>query len=167
MERGRQRPQTRLLGIETKTKWAVVVAGRCRKQGLENVTVWAGDAREMVGRMVPDGVLGRVFMHFPDPWWKKRHAKRRLLDDALLADLSRLLAPGGELFVQTDVRERATSVVELLRERADFRLTGDDGLLSANPYGARSNRERRVEADGLPVYRILAIRGRSYIRGRS
>jgi tRNA (guanine-N7-)-methyltransferase len=158
LERGRQRPQNGLLGIESKTKWAVVVAERCRKQGLDNVTVWAGDAREMVGRMVPDGSLARVFLHFPDPWWKKRHAKRRLLDGSLLAELARLLVPGGEIFVQTDVHERATAVVELLRARTDFRLQGDDGLLPANPYGARSNRERRVEADGLPVYRILAVR---------
>jgi tRNA (guanine-N7-)-methyltransferase len=159
LERGRLCPRTSLLGIESKTKWAVRVGERCRKQGLDNVTVWAGDARDLLGRMGPDGVLKRVFVHFPDPWWKKRHAKRRLLDPVLLSELARLLVSGGELFVQTDVRERAASIVELLRSRVDFRLTGDDGLIAANPYGARSNRERRVEADGLPVYRILALRG--------
>jgi tRNA (guanine-N7-)-methyltransferase len=158
LERGRLCPRTLLLGIESKTKWAAVVDGRGRRQGLDNVRVWAGNARDLIGRMVPDGALQRVFLHFPDPWWKKRHAKRRLLDAALLCELGRLLAPGGELFVQTDVRERAAAVVELLRSRSDFGLAGDNGLLAANPYGAQSNRERRAEADGLPIYRILAVR---------
>ncbi len=159
LERGRLCPHALLLGIESKTKWAVVVGERCQRQGLDNVEAWAGDARDLLRRMVPDGTLRRVFLHFPDPWWKKRHAKRRLLDASLLSDLERLLPSGGELFVQTDVRERATSIIELLRARADFDLKGEEGLIAANPFGAQSNRERRIEADGLPIYRILAVRG--------
>ena len=159
LERGRLCPRTLMLGIESKVKWAVRVEERCRRQGLHNVVAWAGDARDLLRRMVPDGSLRRVFLHFPDPWWKKRHAKRRLLDASLLSDLTRLLVPGGELFVQTDVRERAAAIIELLRTRAEFDLTGDEGLIAAHPYGAQSNRERRAEANGLPIYRILAVRG--------
>ena len=158
LERGRLCPRTLLLGVESKTKWAAVVEERCSRQGLGNVVAWAGDARDLLRRIVPDESLRRVFLHFPDPWWKKRHAKRRLLDVELLSDLARLLAASGELFVQTDVRDRAASIIELLGESRDFTLTGDQGLVAANPFGAQSNRERRVEADGLPVYRILAVR---------
>ena len=97
-------------------------------------------------------------MNFPDPWWKKRHAKRRVLSDELLAELARLLRPGGELFVQTDVEDRAAEYVAALRAQGAFHLAGEGGFVSENPYRARSNREKRALADGLPIYRVLAHR---------
>jgi tRNA (guanine-N7-)-methyltransferase len=95
-------------------------------------------------------------MHFPDPWWKKRHLKRSLMGATLLDDVARVLVPGGEFFVQTDVEERAMLHLAALDRHPAFELAGRDGYLDENPYGARSNREVRAEADGLPVYRTLA-----------
>src|SRR5438876_45170 len=65
-----------------------------------------GTARDVLPRFAA-GSIARVFVHFPDPWWKKRHRKRLLVGTPLLAELVRVLAPGGELFIQTDVEERA------------------------------------------------------------
>jgi tRNA (guanine-N7-)-methyltransferase len=98
-----------------------------------------------------------VFMHFPDPWWKQRHARRSLTGDVLLAEIARVLAAGGEFFMQTDVAERAERQLVALREHPAFELAGT-GYLAHNPYQARSNREARAEQDGLPVYRILALK---------
>ncbi|MFT3922669.1 MAG: tRNA (guanosine(46)-N7)-methyltransferase TrmB [Myxococcales bacterium] len=156
-ERAALRPQARLLGMEIKKKWSYLVAERCRRRGLGNVTVWGADAREVLAR-VPGASVARVFMHFPDPWWKRKHEKRRLTGDTLLDQIARVLMPGGEFFVQTDVHDRAERHLAALRDHGGFELAGQGGYIVENPYGARSNREARAAEDGLPVHRTLAIK---------
>ena len=117
-----------------------------------------GTPRDLLDRAGPDGSVARVFVHFPDPWWKKRHAKRRVLGPSFLDTLARLLEPGGALYVQTDVEARALLYRDLIAAHADFALDGGRGWVEANPFGARSNREARADEDGLPVYRLLAHR---------
>lgn len=156
-ERAVARPDVRLVGIEIKRKWAYLVAERCARRGLDQVTVWAADARGFLPRIASHS-LARVFMHFPDPWWKKRHAKRTLIGATLLDEIARVLSSGGEFFLQTDVRDRAESHLAALAEHGSFALGGDGGFLAHNPYGARSNREARANEDGLPVFRTLGVR---------
>jgi tRNA (guanine-N7-)-methyltransferase len=104
--------------------------------------------------------VGAAYIHFPDPWWKKRHEKRLLLTPAFAGELARVLVPGGELFVQTDVSHRALAYESTLSNHGSFRALplgseGESGL-----YGAKSPRERRAERDGLPVFRLrYATRG--------
>lgn len=145
------------LGIEIKRKWAYLVSQRCQKLGLSHVAIYGGDARDIFRRLSPEASVARVFMHFPDPWWKKRHAARRMAGDAIVDEVARVLRDGGEFFVQTDVDERADEFVAQLKAHPAFELSGD-GLLAENPYQARSNREKRAAEDGLPVNRILARR---------
>jgi len=154
-ERARARPDVRLLGLEVKKKWAYLVAERCKTRGLDNVTVWAADARHVLAR-VSGASVSRVFMHFPDPWWKRRHDKRQLVGDTLLDVLAFILVPGGELFMQTDVASRAEQHLAAVAAHGSFVLAGSAGYLDTNPFGARSNREARAAEDGLPVYRTLA-----------
>lgn len=154
LERARAAPGARIVGIEIKPKWAHLVEQRRVREGLSNAVALRGDAREVLPRAGPDGVLSRVFVHFPDPWWKKRHAKRRLIDDVFLDQVARLLALGGELFVQTDVEERAIATRDRIAAHGAFVLEPCD----RNSYCARSNREVRAERDGLPIHRILARR---------
>lgn len=161
LERARAAPGSRIVGIEIKAKWAHLVELRRAREGLANAVALRGDARAILPRCVPDGSLARVFVHFPDPWWKKKHAKRRVVDDDLLVHVARLLAPGGELFVQTDVEDRA----EQMRARIEAHQHEGRRVLElvpceTNPFGARSNREARAEEDGLPIHRILARRVR-------
>jgi tRNA (guanine-N7-)-methyltransferase len=156
-ERACARPDVRLLGLELKKKWAYLVAERCRLRGLTGVTVWSEDARALLPR-VRSASVQRVFMHFPDPWWKKRHAHRSLTGDVMLPEIARVLAAGGEFFVQTDVEERAERQLAALRAHPAFELASATGYLAHNPYQARSNREARAAQDGLPVYRILALK---------
>ena len=157
-ERAALQPESRIIGIDVKTKLAYQLDQRLRKHGIPNVAILCGDAREILKRAEPNGSVRRVSLHFPDPWWKKRHDKRRVIGDALLAELARLMARGGELFIQTDVEHRAEQYVEHLRQRADFVLRSESGYVDENPFGARSNREKRAIEDGLPVWRIVATR---------
>ena len=158
IQRAASAPAAFLLGFEIKTKWAYLVEQRCAREDLTNVRVIGGDVREIFPRLRPDGRIARAFMHFPDPWWKKRHAKRRLVGGEMLDELARLLRPGGEFFVQTDVEERADLHAVQVGQHPAFELAGADGRIVDNPYAAVSNRERRAIEDGLPIYRVLAHR---------
>jgi tRNA (guanine-N7-)-methyltransferase len=162
VERASAEPRAALVGVEVRRKWATIVDGRLRARGFaERARVFAEDAREALPRLGPDGSVRRVFVHFPDPWWKKRHQKRLLLRDSFLDEVARLLGPGGELFVQTDVEERALAYESLVGGDARFQPAGDEpgsARMADNPYGARSPRERRAIADGLPVHRLRFVR---------
>ena len=147
-------PEARIIGIEIKAKWSYKVEARCQRLGLERVRAFAGDAREILRRSGPEACLSKVFLHFPDPWWKKRHASRLVLQPSVLDDLARLIEPGGVLFVQTDVEDRMALYESVCREHEAF----DVERLDHNPYGSVSNREARAGEDELPIHRLLATR---------
>jgi len=151
-------PEVRVLGFEIRLKLACTVDEKLAKLELsDRARVLAEDAKLALPRIKPSGVARAVFLHFPDPWWKKRHEKRLVMSDVVLAEIVRLLEPGGALFVQTDVEDRAILYREQVETRPELTPFGDavgDPTLAENPYGARSPREHRAIADGLPVYRM-------------
>jgi tRNA (guanine-N7-)-methyltransferase len=157
-------PALRLVGLEIRRKWATIVDQRLAASEFRGrARVFAEDARDVLPRFAAGSIV-RVFVHFPDPWWKKRHRKRLLVGNPLLAELVRVLAPGGELFIQTDVEERAAGY-QALCDACPGLAPARPGLgprLDENPFGARSPRERRALADGLPVYRLLYRRDPDY-----
>jgi tRNA (guanine-N7-)-methyltransferase len=163
VERAAAEPRAALVGLEIRRKWAAIVDARLAARGLgERARVFAEDAKFALPRLGPDGSVRRFFISFPDPWWKKRHAKRILVQGDFLGEVARLLEPGGELFVQTDVDERAEGVEQLASFDPRFVPFGDvegSPRLAENPYGARSPRERRAITDGLPVNRMRWRRG--------
>jgi len=158
VERAEAEPHAALVGLEVRRKWAAIVDGRLAKRGLgPRARVFAEDARHALPRLVPDASVRRVFLHFPDPWWKKRHRKRLVMRDEFLSQVARLLEAGGELFVQTDVEERATAYADLVALDPRFVPDGDvpgSPRMADHVYVARSPRERRAIADGLPVHRM-------------
>lgn len=151
-------PEMNLLGFEIRRKWAHIVDTRLKSAGLgERARSLAEDAGQALPRLRPDGSVRTVFLHFPDPWWKKRHEKRLVMKSTLLDDIARLLAEGGALYIQTDVEERAQQYEAIVTEHPAFEPAGDvlgSASMRENPYGARSNREHRAIEDGLPVYRM-------------
>src|SRR5260370_19588442 len=108
VERAQVEQRAALIGLEIRRKWASVVDGRLRARGLASrARVFAEDAAIALARLGPDQSLRHVFVHFPDPWWKKRHQKRLLLGDRFIAAVARLLDPRGPFFVHTDLEQRA------------------------------------------------------------
>jgi tRNA (guanine-N7-)-methyltransferase len=159
VERADAEPRAGLLGLEIRRKWAAIVDGRLAQRGLApRARVFAEDARTALPRLGPDGCLRRVFVSFPDPWWKKRHRKRLVVRDGFIEMVARLLEPGGEFFVQTDVAERADAYEDLVSVHPLFVAAGDGVAASPrmadHPYVARSPRERRALADRLPIHRL-------------
>ncbi|MBN1608073.1 MAG: tRNA (guanine-N7)-methyltransferase [Polyangiaceae bacterium] len=154
VERLRIEPSVRMVGLEIRRKWAATVDQRLRRLGLaERGRVFAEDAREAVPRLRPASV-SVVYANFPDPWWKRRHRKRLLLVPGFLCELCRVLVPGGELFVQTDVPERARAYEALVRAHTGFEPWGNEARVADNPRTTPSPRERRACADGLPIFRL-------------
>jgi tRNA (guanine-N7-)-methyltransferase len=159
MERIVSAPEAAVIGIEVRRKWAAVGDGRLAKAGAAaRARVFCDDARLALPRLRPDASVRLVSLHFPDPWWKKRHHKRLVMGDAFLDQVARLLAPSGELFIQTDVEERAELYAQVVSESTAFEPAGatpGSPVIADNPFGARSPREHRAIADGLPVHRML------------
>jgi len=150
------------VGLEIRRKWAAVGDARLAKEGhAARARVLCEDARLALPRLGPSGAVQRAFLHFPDPWWKKKHTKRLVMGDVFMNEVARLLAPGGELYIQTDVEERATQYASVVSSHQAFVPAGDvegSEAVAENPYGARSPREHRAIADGLPVFRMRWVR---------
>jgi tRNA (guanine-N7-)-methyltransferase len=147
-----------LLGLEIRRKWATLADQRLAALGHgARARVFAEDAKLALPRFT-SACFARVFVHFPDPWWKKRHHKRLLLSPEVVAELARVIEPGGELLIQTDVPERAESYRALVDEVASFDTRWETTDGADNPYLARSPRERRAIADGLPFWKLSCVR---------
>jgi tRNA (guanine-N7-)-methyltransferase len=154
IERLSSAPEVRMLGLEIRRKWAQIVDERIRARGLGGRgRVLAEDARLALGRL-KTGTASAAFIHFPDPWWKKRHEKRLVASISTLEQVARLLVPGGELFFQTDVEERAEQFERWVESVPLFVPWIHGPRVADNPYGAMSTRERRAVADGLPIVRL-------------
>jgi tRNA (guanine-N7-)-methyltransferase len=147
-------PNVRMLGLEVRRKWATLVDQKLASLGhAARARVLAEDAKLALPRF-PAACIAVAFVHFPDPWWKKRHHKRLVLGGGLLAELARVIVPGGEVFVQTDVAERAERYEALFALHAAFVPYLGSARRDDNPFGARSPRERRAITDGLPIHRL-------------
>jgi len=157
LERLEAAPQVHLLGLEIRLKWASLVDEKVRSLGHgDRCRVFAEDIRLALPRLASNS-FSRVYVHFPDPWWKKRHAKRRLANGGVMDQVARVLLEGGELFVQTDVWGTARAYRDAIESHPAFEPFGDEkgvATLAENPYGARSPRERRAIQDGMPVVRL-------------
>jgi tRNA (guanine-N7-)-methyltransferase len=158
LERLAAAPDVRMLGLEIRRKWAFVVDERLRARGLGGRgRVLAEDARLALPRLKAATVRA-AFIHFPDPWWKKRHQKRLVASVSLLEQIARVLVPGGELFFQSDVEERAEQFERWVETVPLFVPARPGPRVVDNPYGAMSTRERRAVADGLPIVRLRYTR---------
>ena len=147
-------PDCNFLGIELAQKYAEHAAARLAKRELANAVVVHGDAQRVFGELLPDDSLAAVHVYFPDPWWKKRHRKRRVMNETFLNDVARTLAPGGRFHFWTDVEEYYASGLALVAEHTS--LIGP--LVVAERPAEHdldfcTHFERRMRLANMPVYR--------------
>lgn len=156
-ERAAIDPERSYVGIEIREYLVQQVNRRARELGVPVVAVFA-HAQYHMAEILPAGSVDRVYLNFPDPWFKRRHHKRRMVDDTLVEAIARATRPGADVFVQTDVWDIALDSLDSL-ERADDRFENRAGPWSfwrrGNPFGARSWREQNAEETGLAIWRIL------------
>lgn len=148
------RSDTNFLGIEISSKYARFAAARLAKDQLYNACIVCGDAKRIFRELFPNGVIRAVHVYFPDPWWKKRHRKRRVLSESFVRDIERALMPGGTFHFWTDVKEYFDVSLELLTTKT--MLTGPisvDELLPEHDMDYRTHFERRTRLEDQTVYR--------------
>ena len=110
----RERPGTDFIAVEVHGPGVGSLLKLIEKEGLQNVRVIRHDALEVLEKMIPDGSLAGIHLFFPDPWPKKRHHKRRLVQPAFAALAARKLAAGGILHAATDWMDYAAQMAEVL-----------------------------------------------------
>jgi tRNA (guanine-N7-)-methyltransferase len=104
---------------------------------------------------LPAGTLQRVTIQFPDPWFKKRHAKRRLVQPELVAELATYLVSGGVVFLQSDIESLAVEMCDRFDTHPAFKRQGTEKWLTENPLLVPTERESSTLSRGEPVYRAL------------
>jgi len=109
------RPEDDFLGVEVHSPGVGRLLKRVDELGLANVRVIRHDAVEVVAAMIPPASLSGIHVFFPDPWPKKRHHKRRLLQPAFVHELALRLLPDGYFHVATDWEEYAAEILAALQ----------------------------------------------------
>lgn len=151
-------PERALVAIEQRRAFAAAVAARAARRGLSNLVVVNGDARLLAPRLFRSGSLAAVHVHFPDPWWKRRHHRRRLVDGGMSGLLFRLLEPGGVLDFRTDVERYALEACEWLEPLGFVNAAGPGRFAGPAPDEIPSTREKRYLESGQPVWRLRLLR---------
>ena len=114
-------PKKKIVAIEIREKRFLKIAKRLKNAELKNVLLLHGDARVVLPRYFEGVEFEKIYILFPDPWPKQRHAFHRLLNRSFLALLALHLKPKGEWIVATDSEEYAASTAEIARTIADLK----------------------------------------------
>lgn len=120
--RAQNNPTIGYLGCEPFMTGVASLLGNIHDHTLKNIRIVNDDAR-LLARALPEACLNRIYILFPDPWHKKRHNKRRIVHDETIADFSRILKPGGELFLATDITDYGEWMQDVLSKRPEFTMT--------------------------------------------
>jgi tRNA (guanine-N7-)-methyltransferase len=151
-----RRPEVRFVGLELAAKYAWEAQSKVEKRQHGNLRFYACDAVAVMDQDVADSSLDAVHVYFPDPWWKAKHKKRRVLSEQTLINIQRTLKPGGELHFWTDVLDYYELTLELIDQVTS--LSGPffvSETPSEHSMDFRTHFERRTRLNGLPVYRSL------------
>ncbi len=147
-------PQVNCLGIEVHRPGVGHLLQGLVQDGLDNVRVMCSDAAEVLREHVAEATFERVLVFFPDPWPKKRHHKRRLIQPAVAAELARVIAPGGHLHLATDWPDYAEHMDAVLEAEPGF-ANAADGWAVRPAYRPRTRFEARGEGKGHPVFDLI------------
>jgi len=150
-------PGWNYLGVEIREPLVEEANRLAAEAGLTNLRYEFCNAMIWLDRLlegVPACLLQKVTVQFPDPWFKKKHAKRRMVNKELVDAVVAKLAPGGMIFIQTDIEFLAEEMFELFR--ANDELT--EQPTETNPFPVKTERERAVEEKALQVYRTTFIK---------
>jgi tRNA (guanine-N7-)-methyltransferase len=149
-----ERPNHDFLGVEISRKYARFAAARLARAGRENAVSVHGDAVRVVREVLSDGCVAAVHIYFPDPWWKKRHHKRRVVTESFVDSVRRVLQPGGRLHFWSDVQEYYRATLDLIGQNSGFEGPYQvEERPAEHDLDYRTNFERRMRKHGAAVYR--------------
>jgi tRNA (guanine-N7-)-methyltransferase len=148
-------PEINFVGVEVVRKYQLFTATRLAKRGLGNVRVACADVRLFLPRYVAAESLQAVHVYFPDPWWKKRHHKRRVFTTEFVTECVRALRPGRQLHAVSDVEEYAAVMTNLLNEQHSLQaLPPPSEKEPLHDLDYLTNFERKFRKQGKPIFRM-------------
>jgi len=159
-EMAHRRPDVQFIGIEIRQYLIVKMHKRLEDDPLPNVHVIVANVKQHLPILFDPGMLSRVYIHFPDPWTKrKRHHKRRMVDANLVATLFELLKPGGEVHLMTDKEKVGMEMLELFEAHGGFANDcGAGQFCSQSTTGIRTREEMYYIGRGDLIYRLKFLR---------
>jgi tRNA (guanine-N7-)-methyltransferase len=151
---GTTHPATNFLGIEYDFKEARRAARRLQKRELANVRILGADANIALPQFLPDICAQALHVYFPDPWWKRRHKRRRVFNSEFLNQAARILVPGGLLHAWTDVEEYFGVMTALVAANPAFAaLAAPPERQAVHDMDYHTSFERKKRKLGLTIFR--------------
>ena len=152
-------PETNFLGIEVHRPGVGRILHSIEERGIDNIRVYCHDAVEILSDIIPDTSLDTVQIFFPDPWHKKRHNKRRLIQPPFVALLISKLKPEGVLHLATDWEDYAVQMMEVLSAADALSNTCGEAQYTPRPERRPLTKfERRGERLGHGVWDLVFSR---------
>lgn len=149
-------PDTNFLGLEIDYREGRRGAMRLLKRNQENARIIGGDCKVVLSKMIEPGSVAAAHVYFPDPWWKKRHHKRRLFTGEFVGMLSCVIKSGGCVHSWSDVAEYFDIIRQLMDDHTDFEtLPPPEERDPENDMDYQTSFERKKRQLGLPIYRGL------------
>jgi tRNA (guanine-N7-)-methyltransferase len=160
LQSAQQDPTWNYLGIEIRAALVVYANQKRDEISANNLHYVFGNINTSLATLLaslPTGKLQRISIQYPDPCFKTRHAKRRVVQPELVDDIARYLPIGGEVFLQSDLEWVAREMCDRFGENPAFHRTQSDWL-EPNPLSVPTERELSTLSKGLPVHRAMWIR---------
>ncbi len=149
-------PQNNYIGIEVHRPGVGRLLNNIATQELSNVRVFCDDAIEVMAQCIADGSLGAVQLFFPDPWHKKKHNKRRIVQPQFAQDIRQKLSVGGVFHMATDWQPYAEHMSEVMEPAEGYSNQAGASQYSAQPdYRPSTKFQRRGEGKGHGVWDLM------------
>jgi tRNA (guanine-N7-)-methyltransferase len=150
----RQAPERDFVGVEVHLPGVGRTLAQIAEQGLTNLRIMREDALDILRQQIPDASLDRIQVFFPDPWHKKKHHKRRLIQPDNIALFAQKQAAGGWLHLATDWQPYAEQMIEVMTQRTDYsKVPGFD--TSRPEFRPETRFEQRGHRLGHPVADLI------------
>ena len=156
LEMARNEPDKDFIGIEVHPPGVGKLINTAGKEGLHNLRVYMADAMDVIEDCIPDASIDRLQLYFPDPWHKKKHNKRRLLQPAFVQCLHPKLKIGGVFHMATDWQPYAEHMYDVMSDATNFSNALAQGGYAPRPdYRPITKFEKRGERLGHGVWDLL------------
>jgi tRNA (guanine-N7-)-methyltransferase len=158
VDQAKARPQTNFIGIEYARWFWRYASDRLRRNNCQNVRTVRAEAGFFLREFVSNQSLAAMHIYFPDPWPKKRHHKRRLIQPPFMLEVTRLLQPGGRLQIVTDHQDYFEQIRQVVAQSplapAEYQPPGS----AAQGEFVGTNFERKYRREGRPFYSVAATK---------
>jgi tRNA (guanine-N7-)-methyltransferase len=152
-------PDHDFIGIEVHRPGIGALLTKLEKEAITNVRVYNADAIEILSRCIPDNSLEKILIFFPDPWPKRRHHKRRLIQKEFMGLLHSKLKSRGELHLATDWEEYALQMMKVISMMKEFKNVNGDGQFSSRSvYRVLTKFEKRGEKLGHRIWDLFFVK---------